>query len=456
MEITDKPGGINADTSTAMKLRPLSLFDQVNLNAFYIANNFHWQALQAVVIPSMVAHFLDPRFKAINLSTVVTMGTLVAFIVNPLVGAVSDHAKYRMGRRRPYLIIGTIFNIIVLLVFAFSPSWFPSSALLVTFMLLFILLQLTNNIAGSPWSAIIADKVPQYQRGLSSGFNGLFTLLGTAVGSIVAGVLLGGDLPEPLYRSAVVQIFLLIAIIQIVFVIYTVLTVKETQLPPEQHTTFSLSAFIKKFAFKPSSYPDLSWVLLARFLVMMGIWSVFYFLVYYFKDVLGGNGVKTIILNTPFTGEQFNGVLFQPVLLVAALPTSLIIGWASDHWGRKWPVYLSGAMMTVSCLIFILFQNQYIALIAGAFFGIAYGAYSSVDWALTTDVLPPTDEAGKFMGIWSAIGILPQVTATALSGVVLQLLQPFPNHLNYTILFVLTIIYIGLGTIVIRQVKGVK
>ncbi len=189
---------------------------------------------------------------------------------------------------------------------------------------------------------------------------------------------------------------------------------------------------------------------------MMGIWSVFYFLVYFFEDVMGGRGVKTILFNTPFTGEQFNGVLFQPVLLLAALPTSLLAGWASDHWGRKGLVYLSGFMMSLVCLIFILFPNQYIALVAGAFFGIAYGAYSSVDWALTTDVLPPTDEAGKFMGIWSAIGILPQVTATAVSGVILQVLQPLPNHLNYTVLFALTIVYLLLGTIVIRQVKGVR
>lgn len=189
---------------------------------------------------------------------------------------------------------------------------------------------------------------------------------------------------------------------------------------------------------------------------MMGIWSVYYFLLYYFDDVLGGKGVKTIVLGTPFSGAQFNGVLFQPVLLLLALPTSIFAGWASDRWGRKSLVYLSGVMMAVVCLIFILFQNQYAALIAGAFFGIGYGAYTSVDWALTTDVLPPTDEAGKFMGIWSAVGILPQVVGITVGGVILQLLQTLPNHLGYTSLFILTIIYIVLGTVVIRQVKGAR
>jgi MFS family permease len=197
-------------------------------------------------------------------------------------------------------------------------------------------------------------------------------------------------------------------------------------------------------------------VLLARLLLMMGIWGVFYFLQYYFDDVLGGPGVKTIIFNSPFSGEQFSGVLFLPILLLFALPTSLVAGWISDHKGRKGLVYISGAVMTIVCLIFIFFQNQYGALISAACFGIGYGAYTSVDWALTTDVLPPTDEAGKFMGIWSAMGILPQVIGIAIGGVLLQAMHTLPNHLGYTALFIVTIVYFGFGTLVIKQVRGVR
>ncbi len=455
MEMTDRPE-ISVGTQIPAEQRRLSIFDQVNLNIFWIANQFHWQALLAVVIPSMVATLLDPSHKDINLAIVVNAGTLVAFVVNPLVGAISDYATFRMGRRRPFMIWGTVLNVVVLVLFAFAPSWLSSGALLFTFAVLFLLLQFSNNVANSPWSAIIADKVPQNQRGLSSGFNGLFNLLGTILGSVVAGIILGGNMSLPLYKNAVVQVFLLIAVVQIVFVAYTVLTVKEVASPPEQHVKLDVRSFFKRFLFKPSQYPDISWVLLARFLVMMGIWSVYYFLLYYFDDVLGGRGVKTILLGTPFSGAQFNGVLFQPVLLLLALPTSILAGWASDRWGRKSLVYLSGVMMAVVCLIFILFQNQYAALLAGAFFGVGYGAYTSVDWALTTDVLPPTDEAGKFMGIWSAVGILPQVVGITVGGVILQLLQTLPNHLGYTSLFLLTVVYIALGTLVIRQVKGAR
>ncbi len=453
MEVSENPG-IAVSTPVATPQRHVSIFEQININVFWIANNFHWQALLAIVIPSMVVKFLGDANKDINLAMVVIWGTLVAFAVNPLVGSISDYATFRLGRRRPFMIVGTIFNVIALVLFAFSPSWFTSTGLLITFALIFLLLQFTNNVANSPWSAIIADKVPTNQRGMTAGFNGLFQLLGTILGSIIAGIIVNKNDALPLYKNEIVEIFLIIAAVQIVFVIYTIITVKET--PLSEHAKFELAPVLKKFFFKPSTYPDLSWVLLARFLVMMGIWGVFYFLQYYFDDVLGGPGVKTIIFGSSFSGEGFSGTLFLPVLLLFALPTSLIAGWLSDRHGRKIMVYVSGAVMTVVCIVFILFQSQYGALFAAAFFGIGYGAYTSVDWALTADALPPTDEAGKFLGIWSAMGILPQVVGISIGAVILQVLRTMPNHFGYTALFLVTIVYFGLGTLVIRQVRNVR
>jgi len=453
MEVSENPG-MAVSTPAATTQRRVSIFEQININVFWIANNFHWQALLAIVIPSMVVKFLGDANKDINLAMVVIWGTLVAFAVNPLVGAISDYATFRLGRRRPFMIVGTVFNVIALVLFAFSPSWFASTGLLITFALLFLLLQFTNNIANSPWSAIIADKVPTEQRGMTAGFNGLFTLLGTILGSVIAGIIVNKNDALPLYKNEIVQIFLLIAAVQIVFVVYTIFTVKET--PLSEHAKFELAPVLKKFFFKPSTYPDLSWVLLARFLVQMGIWGVFYFLQYYFDDVLGGPGVKTIIFGSSFSGEGFSGTLFLPVLLIFALPTSLIAGWLSDRHGRKIMVYVSGAVMTVVCVVFILFQSQYGSLIAAAFFGIGYGAYTSVDWALTADALPPTDEAGKFLGIWSAMGILPQVVGISIGAVILQILRDMPNHFGYTTLFLVTIVYFGLGTLVIKQVRNVR
>src|SRR5579884_934064 len=147
MEISEPSGDVATRSGNSAPTRRVSFLAQMNLNAFWIANNFHWQALLAIVLPSMVVKFLGEENKDINLALVVIWGTVVAVIVNPLIGAISDYATFRMGRRRPFMIVGTIFNVIALVLFAFAPAWFSSTGLLITFILLFILLQLTNNIA---------------------------------------------------------------------------------------------------------------------------------------------------------------------------------------------------------------------------------------------------------------------------------------------------------------------
>ena len=95
MEVSENPA-VAVSTPAAAKQRHVSIFEQININVFWIANNFHWQALLAIVIPSMVVKFLGNADKDINLAMVVVWGTLVAFAVNPLVGSISDYATFRL------------------------------------------------------------------------------------------------------------------------------------------------------------------------------------------------------------------------------------------------------------------------------------------------------------------------------------------------------------------------
>jgi MFS family permease len=442
MDTTDRPEALPTSGSEHT-LAPVSFFRQVNINIFWFANEFQWNALLSIVIPSMVAKLLDPAQKEINLPLVIIWGTLTAVLVNPLAGALSDHVTLRLGRRRPFMLVGTFFNVLILVLFTFTPN-LGQGQLLVILACLFFALQCSNNFANAPWGAIIADQVPQRQRGFTAGLNGLALLLGTASGTITAGLIVNKQDPLPIYKNEIITIFLLIALVQTLIVLYTVLTVKEIPLVREQRERFRFSTFLRQFFFKPTRYPDLSWVLLARLLVMMGIWGIFYFLQYYADEVLGVGG------------EQFIGAYFLPLLMVAALPSSLLAGWYSDRWGRKGLVYLSGIMMSIVCALFIFWQTPTGALVAAVFFGIGYGAYTSVDWALVTDVLPSRAEAGKFLGLWSAMGILPQVIGTGVSGVLLQGLRGMPSHLGYTALFLVAIVYFGLGTLAISRVKGAR
>jgi MFS family permease len=454
METTVAPSGVAAPTERA------SLGKQLAINVFWFANNFHWLAILNVLLPIVIATQLPARDKGLNFALIAAPGIIVAFFVNPLTGALSDYARFKMGRRRPFMIAGTVLNVLALLGFAYlaysaDGSALGTTQLVVSLAAMFLILQFSNNFANSPWSAIIADEIPPAQRGSASGFYGLMTLLGTVAGVVVAGALVSETTNNASFRQQVVVAYLVVALVQALAVAFTVLTVKEK--PLTEPRPLRWREFFSRFRLEARKYPDFTWVLFTRLLIMTGIWAVNFFLLYYFADVLAlSEAHPGSVIGLQVTTPQAAVALFLPVVMVTAALTVYFAGWLSDRVGRKALVYLSGAMMTIVCMIFIFFQTFEASLIAAAFFGLGYGAYTSVDWALATDVLPPTDEAGKNMGIWSAAGIIPQVIGVVLGGSLIYVLQSAPNHLGYTALFGVTTVFFLLGTVLIRQVKGAR
>ncbi len=434
----------------------ISTWAQVKINLFWFANNFHWIALISVVIPAQVAVYFGNADKTKNLALVLVGGTLAAFLVNPLTGSISDYLRTRLGRRRPFMIAGTILNVLVLVAFAFTGQTFLTTPLttpsILAMALLFLGLQISNNFANAPWSAIIADQVPAKQRGSASGWYGLMTLLGTIGGFLVAGSIVSygsGQVVNQAFLSGFAReifvFYLVLAAVQAFFVVLTVITVRETL--PEQIYPFTWGDFLRRFRIETRKYPDFTWVLLTRVLVLSGIWAINNFLEYYFADVL----------HRPDASGDLSRAFF-PIVFGASIVTTLIGGALSDRYGRKLLVYISGAMMTITCLIFIFAQSFEGALIAAGFFGLGYGAYTSVDWALATDVLPSAERYGKDMGIWSAAGIIPQVIGILMGGIIISSLrQPGINpNLGYSALFGVVVVLFALGTYLVTRIKGAR
>lgn len=452
MATTDRP--IATDVSASVPTR-ISQWAQIKINLFWFANNFHWIALISVVLPAQVAvYFGDPN-KTRNLPLVIVGGTLAAVLVNPLTGSLSDYVRLRFGRRRPFMLVGTIFNVLVLVAFAFLGQTFLLTPLttptIAAMALLFLALEVSNNFANAPWSAIIADQVPAAQRGSASGWFGVMTLLGTIGGFLFAGSVVhygAGITVDAAFRTSFaheIQIFYLsLAAVQAIFVLITLVTVKET--PPARYVPFTWSDFLSRFRLESRKYPDFTWVLLTRVLVLSGIWGINNFLEYYFTDVLH---------RVNAAGDL---VTFSGIYLGTSLITTFLGGTMSDRVGRKPLVYLSGAMMTVTCLLFMFDQTFSGALIAAAFFGLGFGAYTSVDWALATDVLPPTDQYGKDMGIWSAAGIIPQVIGVALGGGTISALTRLVGSptAGYTTLFGIVVVLFASGTFLVSRVKTAR
>ena len=208
-----------------------------------------------------------------------------------------------------------------------------------------------------------------------------------------------------------------------------------------------------------AQYSDFVWVFLTRFLVTMGVYTVQEFLQFYLRDAIGVFDLFGVqVADTPESAVSF----FLITLLIGALISTLAAGVLSDKYGRKSMVYISGALQGLVALILIPFHDFTLAVMLGIVFGLGFGAYQSVDWALASDVLP-TEDYAKDMGVWHVSQVLPQMIATPFAGFFLDAFQkigksPTVNQptLGYTVIFLMSVVYFALGTVFVSKIKKVR
>jgi len=255
--------------------------------------------------------------------------------------------------------------------------------------------------------------------------------------------------------------YFLIAGVMLLGMLGTVLTVQE----PEPFTTshFSTVEFLQGLV-RPFRSRDFLWVFLTRFLVMLGIYTVQVYLRYYLKDTIAGGqeafayrlGHFTVATSAPAATS-----IFVIALLFGAVISTLLAGKLSDRHGRKRMVYLCGALQGLVAVVFICTHRYELVVLMGVIFGLGYGAYQAVDWALAADVLPNKEDYAKDMGIWHVAITLPQVTAAPIAGLLLDHYQTVGRAhnlptLGYTVIFTLALAYFIAGTVLVKQVKGAR
>ena len=407
--------------------------DQFFISCFWFAYNFHWGALLAIVLPSQIAAIVGDARKELFNGLIPPLGAALSLIVTPLAGALSDRSRSRFGRRRPFMVAGVVIN----LVFLVAMGGFSHGSSVWLFLLLYLGVQLGNNWSGGPYAGLIPDVVPADQRGTASGWLALMTALGTLAGAIAAGQMVRGERYLPIYVA--------IAAVVTVFLALTVWGVREAPAAPSDRP--APTSLWRDFIPRGPAYRNFYLVLVTRALVTMGIYSVFTFFQFFLKD----------IIHTPNPVEQTSYLI--AIIIGAGVPTSLVAGALSDRHGRKPLVYLSGGLMALASVIFICVAfapSLGFTFVVGALFGIGYGAYQAVDWALAIDVLPKGEAAAKDMGIWHVALVLPQVLAPAITGFTLTALKPMGLLLGYTVVFVLTAVWFVLGTVFVRAIRGVR
>jgi MFS family permease len=395
--------GAVAAAETGRPGQRLPILMLLQLSVYWLGINAIWAALGIQALPNIVVELKGKTDGPIFLTVLGVTGALVAMVVQPAFGSISDYTMSRWGRRKPFILAGATLDVVFLLGIALAPGF----EVLLVFV---VLLQFSSNLAQGPFQGYVPDLVPGEQVGLASGLMGLMIVLGQALGAalIFASV--------QLHDQGVLSIngryglgILGVGLFELATALTTVLFVREGRAAKPRGRRSWLDVVRSTWAADILRERSYLWLLGSRLLILTASALLLVSAQYYMQwslglsvdEALGWALLATIIVGTA-TG-------------VAVIPAGL----ASDRIGRKRVIYLAAILGSIGMGIAAAAPNILVALGAALFVGLGAGTFLAVDWALMTDIIPKAS-SGRYMGISNvATGLGSGVVPILLTGIVL-------------------------------------
>ena len=377
-----------------------SIWQMFILNMYWIGLSFKWNAIHPLILPAVLLNYVPDSQKNTYLGILTFVGLVIATIIQPISGAISDRWVSRWGRRRPLIVIGSLLDLVFLAILGWAGG-------LVWLFAGYIFLQFSSNIAHGPVQGLLPDRVPAHQLGVASGIKTFMDMLALILASLVAGSLIDPVSRDPTLIIAVVMGLVLVSTAITVFGVTEESTAGSR--PTGNNSGSIFREFKDLFQVDIKANPAYWWLIAERFVFLLGVFGIQQFAQYYIGDVLQvENPVKT-------TGD-----------LMAALAIGLVImallgGWLTDRLGAK-PVLVAASLITAAgCSLLLLVKDQDSLVLVGSVIGVGMGLFLTSNWALANQ-LAPGNEAGKYMGLTNI--------ATAGAGAFGRLWGPILDGLN--------------------------
>lgn len=368
----------------------------------------------------------------------------------PLIGTLSDHTPGVLGRRRPYIIVGGMLVVL-------STPLLVTAGNAIIFLIGLSLLLVGRNTLTPAYQGLIPDRVPKEQRGAAAGFVGGMTIFGSVVSLGLAAWLLGG-VNQLSYSKSMIRYdagiyYLVTAIIMLIGVLITIIGVHEAPFRAGRHPSRepgekTVQRFFRWFTHtwvRPWRSYNFTLVFLTRTLIMTGLAIFMTFIEYYFARV---QHIQNFVQAT---------AVVAILALAGGVVSGLVFGMLSDRLRRRAPIVcVSTLCMSLASLAFVLFPSYLATWLwpLGVLFGLGYGAYTSVDWALSIDVLPSLKDAGKDLGLWNASAILPDVIAPLLGSLIINIAAGYgQTALGYRLVFTAATLFLVVAAVSILFVR---
>ena len=352
-------------------MKRLNFLQLLVLNAYWIGLSFMWNSIHPILLPAVLLNYVPDAKKNTYLGLLTFVGLIMAMIIQPISGALSDGWKSRFGRRRPLAVLGTLFDFVFLSVLAWSGG-------LMWLFIGYVGLQFSSNIAHGPMQGLMPDRVPQSQIGMASSLKTFMDMLSLVVASLLAGRLL-----DPITRDPA-PIMLVVMSLLAVSASITFYGVKEEPALNGERTNWKSLFTVFQVNFRENS--SYWWLIAERMLFLLGIYGMQTFAQYYLQDVLR-------VPDPPKqTGDLLAALTITMVILV------LLAGWLTDKYGAKRILVVGTLIAAAGMLLMLLATDMRGLTIFGSVLGAGIGLFLTSNWALANS-LAPQQEAGKYLGL---------------------------------------------------------
>ncbi|WP_020076511.1 MFS transporter [Cryocola sp. 340MFSha3.1] len=373
---------------------------------------------------------LEPGHEEV-LGYVTGTAQLIYLILSPLLGVWSDRLRSPFGRRTPFIVGGALLGVVAVAFIALAPN-------LLLIGVGWVVGLLGWATAGQGIQTMLADRVPEQQRGRASALTGVSTQIAPVIGIGIAYA----------FVKSTLLVFLVPALVGLVMILAFVLIKREgSSREIVRDDTVSVKTLLNSYVFNPRKHPDFGWNWLGRFIFFMGL---------YFNTTFG-TFFYAQRLHIPVV--QVAGIVAAIGIIgvVAAMGGALLGGFLSDKLGRRKLFTLIGALLFVGGAITEAFAHSLVQLIVGSvLMQLAIAAFSVVDQAIVFAVLPNRAEAGRYLAVVAFAQKIPSAIAPLIAPLIITIGAVGADK-NYTALYLIGAVFALVGGLIIfTKVKSVR
>jgi MFS family permease len=356
---------------------------------------------------------------------------LIYLVISPMVGIWSDRMRSRFGRRTPFIFLGTGIGLAGLIVMGSAPNLLIVGAG-------WVLGMAGWSISGGAIQNLMADKLPEQQRGKVSALTGLMTQIAPVLGIGVAYAV----------SSNTLLVFVIPGVIgAVLLALFPLIKPEGSSKDLAVTSPVTKKSVIASYGFNVRKYPDFAWNWLGRFVFFMGL---------YFNTTFG-TFFYAQRLNLPV--REVAGVVATIGMLgvVAAAAGALLGGFLSDKLRRRRLFVMIAALLFVGGALAEATAWSLPQLIIGAvLMQTAIAVFATVDQAIIFAILPNRTETGRYMAVVAFAQKIPSAIAPLIASLVITL-GAVGAEKNYTLLYLTGAVLALLGGAVIAvKVKAVR